>query len=72
MSDGVPVRPEMVGVENKFSELNLSQILFGIPVTSTLYSRVFMFNYMVLLGKWYINSHKETINVLQISFICQV
>ena len=34
------------------------EILFGIAVTSTLDSHVLMFNYLVLLGKWYINSRK--------------
>ena len=42
-------------VKFKFS---ICEILFGIPVTSTLDSHVFMFSYLVLLGKWYINSQK--------------
>ena len=36
----------------------ICEILFGIPVTSTLDSHVCTFNYLVLLGKWYINSQK--------------
>ena len=47
----------MTVTQVKFN-FSICEILFGIVVTSTLDSHVFMFNYLVLLGKWYINSQK--------------
>ena len=47
----------MTVTQVKFN-FSICQILFAITVTSTLNSHAFMFNYLVLLGKWYINSQK--------------
>ena len=45
----------VVQLKLKFS---LCKILFGILVTSTMDSDILIFNYLMFLGKWFINNRK--------------